>query len=116
MVLPDSGGDNNVRFHAYRLFRSRGHRGDDPRISCIACHDPHEPLRRDPEHYDAACLECHLGTPKELPTELRKAAACPKGTNNCAQCHMPEVELPGMHAGFRDHWIRIVEPGEPAPR
>jgi hypothetical protein len=29
---------------------------------------------------------------------------------------MPKIELPGMHAEFTDHWIRIAKPGEPIPR
>ena len=28
---------------------------------------------------------------------------------------MPKVELPGMHAEFTDHWIRIAKPGMPYP-
>jgi hypothetical protein len=31
-------------------------------------------------------------------------------------CHMPKVDLPGMHADFTDHWIRIAKPNEPVPR
>ena len=41
---------------------------------------------------------------------------CPVSTNKCATCHMPKIELPGMHAEFTDHWIRNVKPGEPTPR
>jgi formate-dependent nitrite reductase cytochrome c552 subunit len=37
-------------------------------------------------------------------------------TNKCATCHMPKVELPGMHAEFTDHWIRVAKPGDPTPR
>jgi hypothetical protein len=29
---------------------------------------------------------------------------------------MPKVELPGMHARFTDHWIRIARPNDPVPR
>jgi hypothetical protein len=28
---------------------------------------------------------------------------------------MPKIELPGGHAQFTDHFIRIVKPGEPYP-
>jgi hypothetical protein len=28
---------------------------------------------------------------------------------------MPKVSLPGGHAVFTDHFIRIVRPGEPYP-
>ena len=53
---------------------------------------------------------------KETKTERRSAPFCPVSTNKCASCHMPKVELAGMHAQFTDHWIRIVKPGEPTPR
>ena len=36
--------------------------------------------------------------------------------DKCATCHMPKVELAGMHASFTDHWIRIAKPNEPIPR
>jgi formate-dependent nitrite reductase cytochrome c552 subunit len=47
---------------------------------------------------------------------VRTASACPVSTKKCVTCHMPKVELPGMHASFTDHWIRIAKPNEPAPR
>jgi hypothetical protein len=31
-------------------------------------------------------------------------------------CHIPKVEVAGMHAEFTDHWIRVVRPGEATPR
>jgi formate-dependent nitrite reductase cytochrome c552 subunit len=30
-------------------------------------------------------------------------------------CHMPKINLPGGHAKFTDHEIRIVRPGDPYP-
>jgi hypothetical protein len=115
MLLPGQGGVNNVRFQAYRLFNSKGHRGADPRISCIACHDPHKRLDRDPASYDAKCLACHLGAPQEAKTETRKASACSVSATRCVTCHMPKVELPGMHGEFTDHWIRVAKAGDPVP-
>jgi formate-dependent nitrite reductase cytochrome c552 subunit len=38
------------------------------------------------------------------------------GTQKCAACHMPKVEIPGTHTSFTDHWIRVVKPNEPVPR
>ena len=37
---------NNVRFQPYRIFHSKCY-SDDKRISCTACHDPHEPLKQE---------------------------------------------------------------------
>lgn len=115
MLLPGQGGVNNVRFQGYRIFNSKGHRGGDPRISCVACHDPHEPLERNPSAYDAKCLACHRSSENEPKTDVRGAAACPVSARRCTTCHMPKVALPGMHAEFTDHWIRIARPGDPVP-
>ena len=116
MLQPGQSGINNIRFQPYRMFNSRGHNTNDPRTSCLACHNPHEQLRKDAAYYDQKCLACHLTTRKETKTERRSAAPCPVSTNKCATCHMPKIELPGMHAEFTDHWIRVVKPGEPTPR
>jgi hypothetical protein len=116
MLQPGQSGINNIRFQPYRIFNSRGHNTNDPRISCLACHNPHEQLQHDAAYYDGKCLACHLTTAQETKTERRSAAACPVSTKNCASCHMPKVELPGMHAAFTDHWIRIARPNEPTPR
>jgi len=116
MLLPGQSGINNIRFQPYRMFNSRGHNTNDPRISCLACHNPHEHLQKDTAYYDQKCLACHLTTAKETKTERRNAPACPVSTNKCATCHMPKVELAGMHAQFTDHWIRIARPNEPIPR
>ncbi|HEX8500080.1 MAG TPA: multiheme c-type cytochrome [Pyrinomonadaceae bacterium] len=115
MGLDAQGGAANVRFQPYRIFNSRGHLTEDRRMSCVACHDPHGPLERDPAKYDANCLSCHLSAPKEPKTHAR-AAACPVETKRCVTCHMPKVDLPSMHFKFTDHWLRIARPGQPAPR
>jgi hypothetical protein len=52
-------GDKYVRFAPYRLANSRCFLGDDKRIRCTACHDPHAELVRDDAHYDKVCLSCH---------------------------------------------------------
>ncbi len=116
MLLPGQSGINNIRFQPYRMFNSRGHNTNDPRVSCLACHNPHEKLQKDTAYYDQKCLACHLTTAKEKKTERRSADACPVSTTKCATCHMPKVELQGMHAEFTDHWIRIAKPNDPIPR
>jgi hypothetical protein len=101
-------GEKNVRFQPYRLANSKCFLGDDKRIRCTACHDPHADLVRDDASYDRACLSCHgakLG-----------AAACPVANKNCAGCHMPKVQIPGAPALFTDHEIRVVHAGDPYPQ
>jgi hypothetical protein len=116
MLQPGQSGINNIRFQPYRMFNSRGHNTSDPRIGCVACHDPHEKLQKEAAFYDSKCLACHLTTSKESKTATRTASACPTSTKDCVTCHMPKVDLPGMHAAFTDHWIRIAKPNQPTPR
>jgi len=115
LLMPNQGGSNNLRYQPYRIQNSRGHSGD-PRISCVACHDPHDKLAVEQGFYDAKCLACHLAAAGEKSTRLRSAPACPVSRQECSNCHMPKVELPGADGKFTDHWIRIVRPGEPIPR
>lgn len=114
--MPGHGGINNLRFQPYRIFSSQSHFKNDPRISCTACHDPHDHLEHEASFYDSKCLACHLSDSKEAKTETRTAAACPVSKQLCVTCHMPKVEVPEMHFKFTDHWIRIVKPGESAPK
>jgi hypothetical protein len=115
MLMPGQGGANNIRFQAYRIFNSPGHRGTDRRLSCLACHDPHRDVERGAAAYDAKCLTCHASDPKQPKTKERPASACPVAGTECTRCHMPKVELPGTHAKFTDHWIRTVRPGDAVP-
>jgi hypothetical protein len=114
LLMPKQGGANNLRYQPYRILNSRGHSGD-ARISCVACHDPHDKLAQDTPFYDSKCLACHLATRNQVRTTTRSAPACPVSKQQCTTCHMPKIELPGGHAKFTDHWIRIVKPGEPPP-
>ena len=114
LLMPKQGGANNLRYQPYRILNSRGHSGDS-RISCVACHDPHDKLAESAAFYDSKCLACHLLTRNQTKTAARSAAACPVSKQQCATCHMPKIELPGAHGKFTDHWIRIVKPGEATP-
>ena len=105
-------GPSDVRFQPYRLANSRCFVGSDPRISCLACHDPHEQANHNLISYDAKCLACHGKTAASGGSPVK---SCPVSKTNCASCHMPKVSLPGGHAVFTDHFIRIVRPGEPYP-
>jgi hypothetical protein len=97
----------NVRFQPYRLANSKCYDATDARIACTACHDPHGPLETNLASYDAKCAACHSAT--------LKTKTCPAANSNCVTCHMPKVELPGAHARFTDHQIRIARSGEPYP-
>jgi nitrate/TMAO reductase-like tetraheme cytochrome c subunit len=110
---------NNVRFQPYRIFHSKCY-SDDRRISCTACHNPHEPLKREVAYYDTKCLACHA--PKDKLAEIKTkpgapsmTVGCKVGTKDCVSCHMPKIGPPAAHFKFTDHYIRIAEPKEPYP-
>lgn len=108
-------GPVNVRFQPYRLANSKCFDGADARISCLACHDPHQDLVRKDSSYDPKCLACHAVSTQSPAAARAGAPACPVAKADCVSCHMPKVNLPGGHMAFTDHQIRIVKPGEPYP-
>lgn len=116
-------GINSVRFQPYRLFTSRGHDPFDPRLSCTACHNPHENPKHDLAFYDAKCMACHRSGESLRSAQLAQAEAeqgrdakpCPVSRRDCVSCHMPKAEIPGAHFQFTDHRIRIARAGEPFP-
>jgi hypothetical protein len=104
----------NVRFQPYRLTNSKCYDSTDPRISCLACHDPHQDLVREDSAYDGKCLACHAPAPHTA-TASTTAKSCPVAKSDCVSCHMPKVKIPPGHMTFTDHQIRIVKPGENYP-
>jgi hypothetical protein len=115
-------GELTVRFQPYRLANSKCFDGADPRISCIACHDPHQDVVRQDSSYDPQCLACH--SPAAVPqvssdtastTAQTHAKICPTAKSGCVSCHMPKVKLPNGHMTFTDHQIRVVKAGQPFP-
>jgi hypothetical protein len=121
MLMPANIGIVVVRFQPYRLEMSRcwGSAGDR-RITCIACHDPHQPLVHSTAAYDIKCLACHRtlngGRMNEPSRPHVTALACTIGKRDCASCHMPRYEIPQTHAFFTDHDIRIVRARDTVPQ
>ena len=123
-------GVRTVRFPAFRLEKSKCWGNGDKRVTCVACHNPHRPLDREPAAYDDKCLRCHeskgtthtasksaqqtLLTPVaaknhvQTTAEQPSAPACPVATSKCVSCHMPKYEIPSMRNPFTDHKIQIV--------
>jgi hypothetical protein len=108
-------GVSTTRSAPYRLVTSKCWGKGDERLTCTACHDPHEQLQTDDAAYDKACLRCHVNSPGMRPTADHPGVACPAETKNCASCHMQKVYVPEMHDKFTDHRIRIVRAGESFP-
>lgn len=107
-------GQADVRFQPYRLANSKCFNGADPRISCVACHDPHNNVIRDITYYDSKCLACH-GQQGVTHTQLSTQKSCPVAKSRCVSCHMPQESLPNGLLRFTDHQIRIVRPNEAYP-
>lgn len=105
-------GKFNVRFQPYRLALSQCYSGTDPRISCIACHDPHAEVVKNVAFYTQKCLACHSPANSKAPPF---AKVCPVSKTRCITCHMPKVKYPGGHLVYTDHYIRIVKPNAPYP-
>lgn len=116
MAMPDRGGIGNVRFQPYRLAKSSCYYSDpkDRRISCIGCHDPHDSLAQEPAFYDAKCLACHASG--VTASQEATVKSCRRSQKDCTTCHMPKTSVPGAHAQFTDHFIRIVRPALPHPQ
>jgi hypothetical protein len=100
-------GPNTVRFQPYRMTNSKCYDVEDRRIRCTACHDPHGQLETNLASYDSKCAACH--------SSALHAKVCSVAKANCVTCHMPKVDLPGAHAKFTDHQIRIARAGDAFP-
>jgi len=109
-------GVSSARSAPYRLVTSKcwGKMGD-ARLTCTACHDPHEQLQTDAAAYDNACLNCHANSLKSTKAASRPGPACPVATSRCTSCHMVKVYVPEMHDNFTDHRIRVAKTGEAFP-
>jgi hypothetical protein len=112
--LPQHMGIPVIRMQPYRLERSLcwGTEGD-ARITCVACHNPHKPLVRDPAAYDVNCLACHANGVAAQTAKVGRA--CPVATKNCVTCHMKKYSIPSTPLTYTDHYIRIVRDGEVFP-
>lgn len=60
---PDATPDLSVtsRFQPYALMLSRCFKESGSRLSCAACHNPHQNTSRNQQVYEAVCLNCHTG-------------------------------------------------------
>ncbi|ADW71260.1 multiheme c-type cytochrome [Granulicella tundricola] len=119
LIIGPGQGTAVVRFQPYRLEESKCWRSTrDERLTCVACHDPHQPLERNTASYDRHCLQCHSTAAQKTqpPASTHTVSICPKASSGCITCHMPKVTVASMHGEFTDHFIRVVKPGASLPR
>jgi hypothetical protein len=107
-------GLDTVHYEPYRLEMSQCWIMSQ-RLTCITCHNPHQPLQQNPVGYDSACLSCHSARPSSA-MALPAAKTCPVAARNCVTCHMPECRLPLSPFSLSDHFIRIVSAGDPCAK
>ncbi len=89
----------NVRHEPSYLHRAACFRNSNGALSCLTCHDSHQPLKTAVSAYDARCTSCH---PKVAHTT-------PIASRTCVGCHMPQVAI-GANLKFTNHWIGIYDP------
>ena len=116
VTLSGSTGITSLRFPPYRLENSRCWGKGDPRLTCVACHDPHRPLEREAAAYDPRCLSCHVNSPGTKATADHPGVACPVARKECVSCHMQKLQVVDIPVKFTDHLIRIVRPNDSIPK
>ena len=96
---------------AYRLRESACYAQSRGSLSCVNCHNPHEPsstpaaLRR----YTEACQSCHQTAVRKL-VEARRHPA----SQDCASCHMPKRRpSDAIHTSVTDHFIQSRPSADP---
>ena len=92
----------NVRHQPVYFSQSACFRKSNGALSCLTCHNPHEPLRKnDSAYYNQRCGTCHHAKLRP-PSEVCQSRL----PSNCVDCHMPRVS-PQSPLRFSNHWIGV---------
>ncbi len=99
---PGTGHDDKFEFTGtpYRLRKSRCFTESEGALTCITCHDPHEPDKKASiARANEACVNCHR--------ERLAAVTNHPASRECVTCHMPERQpTDSIHVMVTDHYIR----------
>jgi Flp pilus assembly protein TadD len=106
------GGDGDgieIDHSAFRLLQSQCFLKSRGALTCVSCHNPHEPLVSGPQavaHYDSVCRGCHASAVEKLVTAGNHPAAA-----DCTGCHMPRRRTTDVvHVVMTDHLIQRRKP------
>lgn len=91
---------NLPRFAGTALGASKCFTRSGGKLTCVTCHNPHQPVSEDKAAYEKVCLSCH--------GDAAGQKACPVNPRaGCIPCHMPKqgIEMPG-DAQFHNHLIK----------
>lgn len=107
----------NIRHQPVYFSQSACFRKSQGALTCLTCHNPHEPLRSgDSAFYNQRCLDCHKHSGGELQIRAAVKASPPRPVceardpANCIDCHMPRVS-PQAGLRFTNHWIGVYAEG-----
>lgn len=96
-----------VRFQPVGLVQSACFNAS-PQLTCLTCHDPHQPLEAQDSLGIWQCVQCHDAARIDQ-------TACGAGQrDDCVRCHMPKVRFDAPLL-FTDHWIRVRSSDAPQP-
>ena len=102
---PDTGHDDKFEFAGapYRLRKSKCFTASGGNLTCITCHDPHQPDKAQTiARANAACVNCHSG-----PTAALKRDQAHPSSGECVSCHMPDRRpSDSINVTVTDHYIR----------
>ncbi|RMH68378.1 MAG: tetratricopeptide repeat protein [Gemmatimonadetes bacterium] len=99
--LPE--GDFRIASHGARTVLSACYQKSNGDLTCITCHNPHEPVASVPrERFNQICQECHsLAELSQTPSTGHQVG------EDCVSCHMRQGDTSDIpHVNFTDHWIR----------
>ena len=109
---PGSGHDDKFEFAGapYRLRKSKCFTASGGTLTCITCHDPHQPDKAQSiARANAACVSCHSG-----PTATLKRDQAHPSSGECVSCHMPERRpSDSIHVTVTDHYIQRNPAADP---
>lgn len=92
---------DSARFAGTALGASKCYKNSGGRLSCLSCHNPHEPVSTDRASYERVCKSCHTG-------QAGGQKLCPVNrASRCISCHMPERHMPDPpEVKFHYHFIK----------